>query len=202
MENREERVQLRKRLFKIAGIFILSYAIALGIWLLAGKYYGYMITYTAAQIIAPVKSLKLDKVSFDEKDNEIIGTYFRTQRQFAKNIGLLQNVNYGHFTFNVPLTIAILASFFPYLIKKRIYLEAVIILIAIHIIYVFSLEGYKLTEALIKARYEQIEITHYRAWQYFEGFFKSMVLRFEPFLIGAYMYFSRNRGKELQIGDD
>lgn len=195
MENQQERVQLRKSFLKIAGIFILSYAIALGIWILVGKYYGYIITYSAAQIVAPVKSLKLDKVSFDQRDKEIIGTYFRTQRQFAKNVGLLQNVNYGHFTFNVPLTIAILATFFPYLIKKRIYIEVVIILIGIHLIYVIALEGYKLTEVLIKYGYEPVELNHYRAWQYFEGFVKSMVLRFEPFLIGAYMYFSRNRGK-------
>ncbi len=28
---------------------------------------------------------------------------------------------------------------------------------------------------------------------------KSMVLRFEPFLIGAYLYFSRTRGLEKQV---
>lgn len=197
MENQNERHQLRKRLLKIAGIFIMSYAIALGTWLLVGKYYGYIITYSAAHIIAPVKSLKLVKVSFDKKDKEIIGTYFRTQRQLSENIGLLQNVNYGHFTFNVPLTLAILGAFFPFITKKRVYIEAVWILIVIHLIYVIALEGYKLTEALIKSGYEPVELNHFRAWQYSEGFVKSMVLRFEPFLIGAYLYFSRNRGKDI-----
>lgn len=194
METTNRRKQLRGRLLRLAGIFVAGYVLSLVFWLFVGKYYGYVITSISAHAIAPVKNIQLDMVKFDEKDKNNMSTYFRTTRQFSKNIGMIQNVNYGHFTFNIPITIGILAAFFPFITKKRVYIEVMILLISIHILYVFFLEGLKLSEALLKNGYEKPNEARIVFWQFSEGFLKSMVLRFEPFLIGAYLYFSRTRG--------
>ncbi len=50
-----------------------------------------------------------------------------------------------------------------------------------------------------KIEYENPNEVNLFFWQFSEGFLKSMVLRFEPFLIGAYLYFSRTRGLEKQV---
>ena len=155
-------------------------------------------------------SLKIDydtdKARFDEPVNlddpenkNNISTFFRTQKKLTKNVGLRQNVNFGHFTFNVPLTIGILAAFFPFIRKRRVYIEVAVLVITIHILYVFFLEGLKLSEALLRSGYEKPNEAKLVFWQFSEGFLKSMVLRFEPFLIGAYLYFSRTRGLEKQV---
>jgi len=195
MEIPEDKLQLRNKLLKITLYFIVSFLLALLVWIMIGRYYGTVITSISAYAIAPVKNLKLIEI---KREKENIATIFITQRYQTKNIILLQNVNYGHFTFNVPLTIAIIVVFFPFIKKKRVYAEVAILIISIHIIYVFLLEGYKLTEALLKSGYEKPNQTKFYLWLYSEGFFKSMVLRFEPFLIGAYLYFSRTRGLEVE----
>ena len=171
----------------------------LALWLFVGKYYGYVITSISAHAIAPAKNLKLDLVKFDPENKNNISTFFRTQKKLTKNVGLRQNVNFGHFTFNVPLTIGILAAFFPFIRKRRVYIEVAVLVITIHILYVFFLEGLKLSEALLRSGYEKPNEAKLVFWQFSEGFLKSMVLRFEPFLIGAYLYFSRTRGLEKQV---
>lgn len=195
MEIPEDKLQLRNKLLKITLYFIVSFLLALLVWIMIGRYYGTVITSISAYAIAPVKNLKLIEI---KREKENIATIFITQRYQTKNIILLQNVNYSHFTFNVPLTIAIIVVFFPFIKKKRVYAEVAILIVSIHIIYVFLLEGYKLTEALLKSGYEKPNQTKFYLWLYSEGFFKSMVLRFEPFLIGAYLYFSRTRGLEVE----
>ncbi|NIP39166.1 MAG: hypothetical protein GWO07_13635 [Candidatus Dadabacteria bacterium] len=199
MKKTDSRKQLRQRLVRLSLIFIAGYALSLVIWLFVGKYYGYVITSISAHAIAPVKNLQLDLVEFDKKNKNNISTYFRTLKQFTKNIGMRQNVNYSHFTFNIPITVGILAAFFPFIRKKRVYIEVTVLLIAIHIVYVFFLEGLKLSEALLRSGYEKPNEAKLILWRYSEGFFKSMVLRFEPFLIGAYLYFSRTRGLEKGV---
>ena len=201
MEIADNKKQLRKRLVNISLVFIAAFVLSLALWLFVGKYYGYVITSISAHAIAPVKNLQLDLVKFDTKDKNNISTYFRTKKVLTKNVGLLQNINFGHFTFNVPLTIGIIAAFFPFIRKKRIYIEVAVLVITIHILYVFFLEGLKLSEALLRSGYEKPNEAKLVFWQFSEGFLKSMVLRFEPFLIGAYLYFSRTRGMKKQVED-
>ena len=201
MEITESRKQLRKRLIKLSLVFIATFVLTLSLWLFVGKYYGYVITSISAHAIAPVKNLQLDLVKFDPTDKNNISTFFRTQKVLTKNVGLRQNVNYAHFTFNVPLTVGIIAAFFPFIRKKRVFIEIIVLLISIHILYVFFLEGLKLSEALQNFKYEKPNEANLKFWQFSEGFLKSMVLRFEPFLIGAYLYFSRTRGLEKPAQD-
>jgi len=199
MDKADNKKQLRKRLINISLVFIAAFVLTLAFWLFVGKYYGYVITSISAHAIAPAKNLKLDLVKFDPENKNNISTFFRTQKKLTKNVGLRQNVNFGHFTFNVPLTIGILAAFFPFIRKRRVYIEVAVLVITIHILYVFFLEGLKLSEALLRSGYEKPNEAKLVFWQFSEGFLKSMVLRFEPFLIGAYLYFSRTRGLEKQV---
>ena len=109
------------------------------------------------------------------------------------------DVPISNYTFNAPLTFAIMAAFFPFLKRKWIYLEAILILIAVHFLFVFSLEGEKLSVALHTQGYAKSGTASQIFWEFLWGFLDNMVVRFEPFLIGAYLYFFRNRKSPEEV---
>jgi hypothetical protein len=98
-------------------------------------------------------------------------------------------VKTSSYTFNAPLTLAIMATLYPFIKrKKRAYGEALLILLIVHILYVFSLEAKDLTGVLIGRDLETASKLHIAAYQFLWGFTDNMVIRFEPFLIGFYIF--------------
>ena len=66
-------------------------------------------------------------------------------------------------------------------------------MVFVHFLFVFSLEGQKLTLTLAIHGYEDPSRITQFFWEFLWGFVDNMVVRFEPFLIGAYLFFMRNR---------
>ncbi len=84
-----------------------------------------------------------------------------------------------------------MAAFYPYVRRKRVYMEALAILFTVHIMYVFSSEGEKLTTLMVQGGFEETSMSKDMFWQFLWGFVDNMVIRFEPFLLGAYLYFRK-----------
>ena len=105
----------------------------------------------------------------------------------------------SNYSFNVPLSLAIMAAFYPFIKSKWIYLEALAILVFVHFLFVFSLEGEKLTQILTIHGYEDPSRVTQFFWEFLWGFVDNMVLRFEPFLVGAYLFFMRNRERVKKV---
>ncbi|MCZ6790946.1 MAG: hypothetical protein O7C70_04030, partial [Candidatus Dadabacteria bacterium] len=99
----------------------------------------------------------------------------------------------SNYTFNAPLTFAIMAAFYPFIKSKWLYLEALIILVFVHLLFVFSLEGQKVTAVLAAQGFENPGNVTHIFWEFLWGFVNNMVVRFEPFLIGAYLFLLRNK---------
>ena len=72
--------------------------------------------------------------------------------------------------------------------RRRAYAEAVLILIGVHLLYVFSLELKTLTEVLIQNGIGKESAPQLFFGQFLWSFTDNMVIRFEPFLIGFYMF--------------
>jgi hypothetical protein len=72
--------------------------------------------------------------------------------------------------------------------RKRAYIEALLILFLIHFIYVFTSEAGRLGYIMARNHLETASEFKLFVWQYLWGFIDSMVIRFEPFLIGFYIY--------------
>ncbi|MEE9213426.1 MAG: hypothetical protein V3U54_01350 [Thermodesulfobacteriota bacterium] len=87
-----------------------------------------------------------------------------------------------------------MAAFYPFIRRKRTYIEVLIILVFVHFLYVFSLEGERLTKALIEQGFEKRSSVSIIFWEFLWGFVDNMVVRFEPFLVGAYLFFFRVAG--------
>ena len=190
MDKETKKPLLRSGLIKASIIFIVAYIISLVVWLYVKAYYGMAITTIASHALTFVKNV--DVVSILRK-GDIISVGFIPQKYGVNILKTTIDVPISNYTFNAPLTIAIMAAFYPFLKRKWIYLEAILILIVVHFLFVFSMEGEKLSAALEAQGYEKGGLVSQVFWEFLWGFINNMVVRFEPFLIGAYLYFFRNR---------
>jgi len=189
MQEFKEKELLKKQILKTCIIFVISFLISLIIWLNIKAIYGKIVTNIATHIVLIFKEVKIENISIKEKD--IIKVSFVPER-YKADIVIDMSIITSTYTFNVPLTFSIIASFYLFLRKKRIFLEVIIILFIIHILYVISFEGEKLTRVMIERGYEDMNNIKLFIWQFFWSFMDNMVIRFEPFLIGAYLYFRKD----------
>jgi hypothetical protein len=190
MEKENKKPLLRSDLLKASLIFIVSYIIFLTVWLGVKGYYGMVITTIASHSIALLKDLDIVSIV---RNKDLVSVGFIPQKYGVTILKTTIDVPISNYTFNAPLTFAIMAAFFPFLKRKIVYLEAILILIFVHFLFVFSLEGQKLSAALHTQRYARSGAVSQIFWEFLWGFVDNMVVRFEPFLIGAYLYFFRNR---------
>ncbi|MCH8013533.1 MAG: hypothetical protein IH823_01905 [Candidatus Dadabacteria bacterium] len=86
-----------------------------------------------------------------------------------------------------------MAAFYPFIKRKWLYLEALIILVVVHFLFIFTLEGQKLTAVMAAQGIENPGSVTIIFWEFLWGFVDNMVVRFEPFLIGAYLFLLRNK---------
>jgi hypothetical protein len=72
-------------------------------------------------------------------------------------------------------------------------------LVFVHLLFVFSLEGQKVTAVLAAQGFENPGNVTHIFWEFLWGFVNNMVVRFEPFLIGAYLFLLRNRERVKKV---
>jgi hypothetical protein len=190
MDKENNKPLFRSVLIKASLIFIVAYIISLAVWLGVKAYYGMAITTIASHAITLIKNVDVVSIL---RNGDIISVGFIPQKYGVTIIKTTIDVPISNYTFNAPLTFAIMAAFYPFLKRKWIYLEAILILVVVHFLFVFSMEGEKLSAALETQGYEKGGTASQLFWEFLWGFINNMVVRFEPFLIGAYLYFFRNR---------
>jgi hypothetical protein len=190
MDKENNKPLFRSVLIKASLIFIVAYIISLVVWLGVKAYYGMAITTIASHAITLIKNVDVVSIL---RNGDIISVGFIPQKYGVTILKTTIEVPISNYTFNAPLTFAIMAAFYPFLKRKWIYLEAILILVVVHFLFVFSMEGEKLSAALETQGYEKGGAASQVFWEFLWGFINNMVVRFEPFLIGAYLYFFRNR---------
>ena len=201
MDNQHSsKLQLSKGvIIKTAIIFIAAYGFFLGIWLFLPieNYYGLVITKIASYLVSIVKGVDIVEITrnADIVSVDFLAEKFRTSKVLRATI----DVPTGNYAFNVPLTLAIMAAFYPFIKSKWLYLEALVILVFVHFLFVFTLEGQKITAALAQQGFETAGSATIIFWEFLWGFVDNMVVRFEPFLIGAYLFLMRNRVRTKKV---
>jgi len=122
------------------------------------------------------------------KGNDLIHTSFRS---LSKKQGMLipTTIPTYVYTSNVPMTFAVMASLFLFTRRKiRACTEALLILFAIHLLYVFSFETMQLTYTFMKYGIETPDKFKYTFYQFLWAFTDFMFVRFGAFFIGIYTY--------------
>jgi hypothetical protein len=181
----------KHRLLTAIAVFLVVYLASLVLWIQAKDSYGYALTMTASKLVGGLKSVRLEDISRDK------GTLQATFIPYARDNMLVDiPIKTSSYTFNAPLTFAIMAALYPFLgRKKRAYFEALGILASVHILYIFALEAKELTEIFMERGLEAHSVLRLATYQFLWSFVDNMAIRFEPFLIGVYM-FLRFRGNQ------
>ena len=174
-------------LFRAVLMFLCSYFIFLILWIQVKNYYGYAVTRIASALVTVLKDVRFEEIN--QKKDVLQGTFSRPLPGVQSDLLIDIPVKTSSYTFNVPLTCAIMATLFPFIRRKgRAYAEALVILFGVHLLYVFSLEANNLTTVFIDRGMEVVTKPRLFAYQFLWEFTNNMVIRFEPFLIGLYMF--------------
>jgi hypothetical protein len=122
-----------------------------------------------------------------KKNGETGAEFFISRR--GKRFFIDINFDFLKFTYNAPLTFAIMATLFLF-IKHHVkaYGEALAVLFLIHFSYMFTSEAGRIAYVLARNNLESASEFGLFVWQYLWGFIDAMFIRFEPFLIGFYLY--------------
>jgi hypothetical protein len=174
----------KKAVFLALATFLVSYVFFLFLWLQVKDHYGTAITVAASKLLTLGKDVTFEG---ETGSGDIIEVTFSPLGRGDMLIDI--PVPTSSYTFNAPLTFSLMATLYFFIRKKkRAYVQAVLILLAVHLLYVFFLESKTLTETLIQRGVEKESTPCLFVTQFLWSFTDNMVIRFEPFLIGFYMF--------------
>jgi hypothetical protein len=173
------------QILKTVLIFIISYFVFLLLWIQVKDYYGYGMTLTASRVIAGIKDLEIDAVDQDDERGQVTFTPYKINRDILIDIPVKTNT----YTFNSPLTLAIMSSLFLFIRKRlRAYGEALLLLLIVHLLFITTFEMKELTTVLMNMKLQTVSQSRIFIYQFLWSFTDNMVIRFEPFLIGFYLF--------------
>ena len=166
-------------------IFLTVFLVSLLIWIQVKDAYSYGICAVASKFVGGIKDARVEAIS---RDDEVIEITFSPRRR-GSDMLVDVPVKTSAYTFNVPLTLGIMGALTPFMKRRvRAYGEALILLGAIHFLYVFSLGALQLTQVFMETGIEGARMTRSFIYEFLWGFTDNMLVRFEPFLLGFYVF--------------
>ncbi|TAN40201.1 MAG: hypothetical protein EPN25_08680 [Nitrospirae bacterium] len=176
--------QPRGKALRAVLIFLAAYVVFLLLWIPVKGLYGQGMVFIASKIAAGIKDARLEGLS---EEKGIVQVTFSHLKMSSMLIDL--PVKTSSYTFNVPLTLGIMAAMFLFIRRRsRAYGEALLMLIAVHFLWVISLELKELTGIFVAKNLEPMQGLRIAFYQFLWSFTDNMVIRFEPFLIGFYLF--------------
>ncbi|HET6515214.1 MAG TPA: hypothetical protein VFG09_08640 [Thermodesulfovibrionales bacterium] len=177
--------QHRRVILKAIGVFLISYLLFLIFWITVKDSYGRGTIYAASKLVAGIKDVKFQEMTHERDGVEVTFAPLGHGSDILIDIP----VKISSYTFNAPLTFAIMASLYPFLRRKpRAYGEALSLLLSVHLLYLFSLEAKELTDVLTDRAIQKSGTPTTLLYQFLWSFTDNMVIRFEPFLIGLFLF--------------
>ena len=132
----------RSIVFKTVLVFLSAYLVSLFLWIQIKDTYGYFVTATASRLAAGVKNVRVEKIR--QEKGVVYASFCRTMRREDLVVDLAFRTS--SYTFNVPLTVSIMASLCLFISRRRrAFAEAALLLVLVHFLYVFSLGAEQLT---------------------------------------------------------
>lgn len=174
-------------------VFLTAYIIFLLLWIQIKPYYGNLLTHAGGILAGLTAGAELEKVVHEEDMARV--SYARTVMS-GGNVGevLLDfKLSVSNYSFNVPISFALAAGLFVFFRWRwRYLLEVSFILVFVHVLYIYSYCTLNLFRELTKAGLKNPSASVQFSLQFLWAFTDNMVIRFEPFLVSAYLWL-RNR---------
>ncbi len=185
MQRTHEKPSSKRLVLRAILIFIASYLLFLILWIQVKDQYGYAMTFMASNLVTLVKKVTFEEMKVEEPF--ILATFSPIREM--RNLLIDIPVKTSSYTFNAPLTFGIMAALLSFTRKRtRACVEALLILLGVHLLYIFSLEANTLTTIFLSKGLETFSNPRLFVYQYLWEFTNNMVIRFEPFLIGFYLF--------------
>lgn len=182
---------------KLMGLFVVVYIVAYLLWMQVDSYYQFALAYTAQSVMNYQVDFQMDAVRLTDEGQAFFKMSSTVIHQ-VEGVGpfkpwLKRTVeSMDAITFNVPLLLSMVLTpplFFRKGLQTRIALEVLLIVVALHWVtfYFYVLERFHMTEFL-KPLVEIYVIPPEEWVRYIRVFFSKYVMRFEPFLVGVYVW--------------
>ena len=190
-------MRLRTKVTLSFGLFVICYIIFLLLWIQVKPFYGALLTSIGAHLAGITAGAELEKV-VQEKDLAKVSYAVTVMR--AGNVGEVLmdfRISVSNYSFNVPLSFALTAALFVFFRWHwRYLLEVSLILISVHVLYIYSYCTLNLFKEMARAGLRNPGLPLQFGLQFLWAFTDNMVIRFEPFLVAAYLWL-RERGAGL-----
>lgn len=181
---------LKNRYFKAALLFILSFPICLALWLSVKDYYGIFVIKSASFLVDSIfETYTVSLVhNGDLVDMEKVNHFFTKDGKIA-DLSLSIKIKISSFTFNFPLTAALVLSLIPLVkITIRHIFVVMFVLFFVHLLYVFSFMGLQEYSYHLRAGLVSYSSFKKLLWEWAWAFTDNLFIRFEPFLAPVYLY--------------
>ncbi len=191
----------RNRVILATLVFLVAYGLGVFLWVHIKAYYGMAITSVGAHLSALVSGCFVDRIEFHGERAVCNFVYQALTVRGPANLHFATQLYVSNYSYNVPLTLSLMAALYPFIkYKRRFLVEALGLLVVIHVLYVFWYCGLQTYYSLIKAGVKTVWKPEAFFWEFPWVFINAMVIRFEPFLIGAFLWF-RNMGFKVSVQD-
>ena len=184
---------LRKNKIAAAiAVFLLSYVIFLVIWVQIKPLYGNLLAHVGAPLAAWTTGARMVDIDQGQELADVTFSYYAETVKGSGDVILDVKIPVSNYSFNVPLTLALIAGLFVFFRwRPQTLVEACLILVLIHVSYIYFLCTlqifYQLAMGQIKVPPKWVQFTVQFMW----GFTDNLIIRFEPFLIAVYLWLRR-----------
>ncbi|MEO5355681.1 MAG: hypothetical protein H7844_00070 [Nitrospirae bacterium YQR-1] len=189
------RRKIPNKTIKAVVIFIVAYMVFFIIWIQVKNYYAVALIYAASPLACVTKdaSFEILMQSGDTVKIKLILKKFKEECNLS--------ISTSRYTYNTPLTLAIATVFIPWIYRRRqALLYTLIILLSVHLLYLYSLETLALTRVIYDKSLHDVGVIEMNVHVVLYHFTDYLLLRFEPFLMGFVLYFKFVRKTHTTIG--
>lgn len=171
------------------GVFLVSYGLFLLAWVQVKPYYGLVLTRFVSQVIAGTTQFKVDRIGHDREKAQITFSRPVLTKQGFGDLLLDLTIPVSNYSFNTPLTFALLAGLFViFRWPLRHFIGVCLILLAIHLMYVYAFCLFQLFFYLAQGGFKVLSRPLQLFVEFLWSFTDNMVVRFEPFLVFLYLW--------------
>jgi hypothetical protein len=175
-------------LLKASLIFVISWLLFVALWVRINDRYCMELTKIATFLTTKVE--RVDLITLEMKSNTIVAE-LRPQRAGARI--LIYNYHLpGLLSFTAPLTLAMIAAFWPFMKRKLVCIEALVILLIANTLVIFCQEADQVSFGMMQLGYSPISSFTDHVGNILSLFMTFMGTYLTPFLIGVILYLRKN----------
>ncbi len=179
----------QKQILAGVAVFFLTFIICLVGWIQVKPYYGGAMARVGGGLSAWTAGFTVEEV---RQGKDVAEIRFKYVGMTAKGIAELLvdiSLSVSGYSFNVPLTLALVAGLFPFFRwRKRTLFEVCCLLLLIHLLYIYSYCILQLFQKLSAAGIRTPSGAARLLLEFLWGFSDNMIIRFEPFLVSVYLW--------------